>query len=50
MLMIQGMLVSCMVTNLEAWINLTKTDIKELEKPDITLHFRPQLETQANAS
>ena len=28
----QIILVSCMLTNLEAWINLTKTDIEELEK------------------
>ena len=45
----QGMLVSCMLTNSEAWIYLTKTDIEELEKPDITLQ-RKVLATTGNPS
>ena len=45
----QIILVSCMLTNLEAWINLTKTDIEELEKTDITLQ-RKVLATTGNSS
>ena len=37
MLMRQGMLVGGMLTNSECWINLTKKNIENLEKPDIVL-------------
>ena len=49
MLMRQGMLVSSMLTNSEGWINLTKTDIEELDKPDITLQ-RKVLASTGNPS
>ena len=35
MLMRQGVLVGGMLTNSECWINVTKKDIEDLEKPDI---------------
>ena len=49
MLMRQGMLVSSMLTNSEGWINLTKTDMEELKKPDITLQ-RKVLASTGNPS
>ena len=36
-----------MLTNSESWINITKQDIDELEKPDIHL-FRKALESSAS--
>ena len=49
MIMRQGMLVGGMLTNSECWINLTKKDIEDLEKPDIILQ-RKVLSVQGNPS
>ena len=49
MLMRQRMLVGGMLTNSECWINLTKKDIEDLEKPDIILQ-RKVLSVQGNPS
>ena len=48
-LMKEAILISGLLTNSESWIIITKTDLKQLEKPDIILQ-RNILSTSGNPS
>ena len=48
-LMREGMLLGSMLTNCESWINVTETDLKDIEKPDTMLQ-RKLLLTSGNPS
>ena len=48
-LMREGMLLGSMLTNWESWINITESDLKDLEKPDTVLQ-RKLLSSSGNPS